>query len=282
MESVGQKLREARSRLGLTLEQVSADTRISLKNLDAIEVDDLSCMSSPFFYRSFVRQFADKVKVDYRSIAEDVQQAASTLPEPLMPGQGQTKNIHVPALKPSRPRNLRWLRSVVSFCFVVAACSGTYALWQNSHADWRGLLGDVTSRLHTLSIKSDMPAAAVTATKPTAHVNPVRPPDSKSPESEFHVQLSALERTWLSIVADGKETFSGVLDTSQTKVLEGHESARIRTGNAGGLSVTFNGKDIGTLGPRGEVRTVVFTRNNYEVLPSAQHVALTAFIQSAE
>jgi hypothetical protein len=154
-----------------------------------------------------------------------------------------------------------------------------YTLWQNSHSDWRGLLANATSRLNVQK-KNDTQAAR--ASEPAAPANTTQPLNTKPPESDFYVQLSAIERTWLSIVADGKETFSGVLDASQTKVLEGHESARIRTGNAGGLNVTFNGKDIGTLGPRGTVRTVVFTKNNYEVLPSAARVALTAFIQNAE
>jgi hypothetical protein len=76
---------------------------------------------------------------------------------------------------------------------------------------------------------------------------------------------------------DGKQTFSGVLDPEQTKVLEGHEMARIRTGNAGGISCVFNGRSIGPLGPRGQVRTVVFTKSNYEVLDAPTHIALTHY-----
>ncbi len=277
MESVGQKLREARLRLGLTLEQVSADTRITLKNLTDIEADELSRIRSPFFYRSFCRQFAVKVKLDYDTIATAVQEAACTLPEPLMPGQGGPKTIHVPALKPTRHWNLKWLRSVVSFCLVVAACSGIYAMWQNSDAGWRGLLTTVGSRIET----SGNVSRGSTASRIHAP-STIQRPLSESPMPEFHIQLSAIERSWLSIVSDGKEIFSGMLDASQTKVLEGHESARIRTGNAGGLSFTFNGKDIGVLGPRGQIRTVVFTKHNYKVLPSAAQLALAALIQSGE
>lgn len=279
MESVGQKLREARLRLDLTLEQVSADTRITLKNLTAIEADEPSRISSPFFYRSFVKQFATKVKVDYETIAASVQQAANAMPEPLMPGQEETPPIHVSAIKARRPRNLNWLRSVISFCIVVTACSGMYTLWQNSHASWHGLLANITTRIDK-SVKPIL--AAVTISKPVAPAKTAPLSNSQPVEPEFHVQLSAIERSWLSIVADGKEIFSGVLDPSETKVLEGRQSARIRTGNVGGISFTFNGKDIGILGPRGEVRTVVFTRDNYQVLPSTAQVALAAFIQSGE
>ncbi len=291
MESVGQKLREARSRLGLTLDQVSAHTRINLKNLSAIETDDVSRISSPFIYRSFVRQFAAEVKVDYETIAKAVQEAVSTMPEPLVPGQlapGQTEAepIHVARIKPKRERKLTWLRSVVSFSVMMAACTGLYAAWQNSHSNWHTLVGNVSGEIAGLrttlssvalrghSTRSAKPAQSRAAVKGNATGEPAT--------AGFHIELSAIERSWLSIVADGKEIFNGVLDASETKVLEGHESARIRTGNAGGLSFVFNGKEIGILGPRGSIRTVVFTKDNYQVLQTVPQVAFISLSQSAE
>jgi cytoskeletal protein RodZ len=322
MESVGHKLREARLRLDLTLEQVSADTRISLKNLTAIEADELSRISSPFFYRSFVRQFAAKVKLDYESIADDLQQAARTMPEPLVPGQEEVEVVRafsmgrkVLSVGRKRPLNFKWLGSVASFCVVMAACTGMYTLWQQSHASWHDMLGQVGSRV--LDLKTSVASGVASSPKAISPADNQQAPASdaqpandakaelKSAESEarssaapesdssastasesidggFHIELAAIEPSWLSIVADGKEIFSGMLDPSETKVLDGHQSARIRTGNAGGLSFTFNGKDLGVLGPRGQIRTVVFTRDNYKVLPSAPQVALTAFIPSGE
>jgi hypothetical protein len=56
------------------------------------------------------------------------------------------------------------------------------------------------------------------------------------------------------------------LQPEDTKVFEGHDTAKIKTGNAGGLTVTFNGKEIGRLGERGQVRTVLFTRDQYEIV----------------
>ena len=40
------------------------------------------------------------------------------------------------------------------------------------------------------------------------------------------------------------------------------------------MSLVFNGKPIGVAGPRGQVRTVVFTKDNYQVLQTASQVAL--------
>jgi cytoskeleton protein RodZ len=299
MESVGQKLREARLRIGLTLEQVSADTRITLRNLTAIEADDLSRISSPFFYRSFVKLFASKVKIDYDTIASAVQQAAGTMPPPLMPGeltaaQQEGHQIHVAPLKIRRHQGFKWLRSVVSFCLVIAACSGMYAIWQTPHDELRSLLAEVNNRVSSVTAKvvwvptatagksaEPLPTDDRLTSAKRALETPL-PNSERALATDFHVRLSAIERTWLSIVEDGKQVFTGVLDASESKFLEGRQFARIRTGNAGGLSFTFNGKELGVLGARGEVRTVVFTKDKYQVLPSAPQVALTAFTQSAK
>ncbi len=150
MESVGSQLREARLSQGVTLEQVSAKTRIPLKNLKAMEDDDLSAIHSAFFYRSFVKQFAQQLKLDYSLLAPAIEQTASTIPEPRIPGQAalgqpESPGPKVPGLKMQRPKNLRWFYSLMSFCVMLAACSSFYGAWQQSRSNWRAQLAAVVS-----------------------------------------------------------------------------------------------------------------------------------------
>ena len=84
------------------------------------------------------------------------------------------------------------------------------------------------------------------------------------------LNLSATEKTWLSITSDGKQIFSGVLEPSQTKTLTGLDAAKLKVGNAGGLEVRWNGKPIGPIGPRGQVRVVLFTPENFQILSPSQ------------
>jgi hypothetical protein len=92
----------------------------------------------------------------------------------------------------------------------------------------------------------------------------VQPPEP----DKIRLELAATERTWLSVSADGKTAYTGILEPAETKVLEGQDSARLRTGNAGGVSIVFNGKPIGTIGPRGKTRTVIFSKTGYEIEPA--------------
>lgn len=289
MESVGQKLRAIRLQRGLTLEDISAKTRISTKNLQAIERDDLSPIGSSFFYKSFVRQFAQQLNLDYSELAAAVQSLTATLPEPLMPGQTASRVAlpSVPALRSRRRKGLHWISSFTSLIVMLVACSTLYSMWQNSRASLQARISGFVSSLTDHSMgqgRGTVPQTPPPERDPVASA--ALAASAPAPSAAFRVELSAIERTWLSIVADGQETFTGVLETAETKVLEGHETARIRTGNAGGLNVVFNGRAIGSLGPRGQVRTVVFTRSGYETFEPpaapAAHLTIAPFIPNGE
>ncbi len=290
MESVGQKLRAIRLQQGLTLEDISAKTRISTRNLQAIEQDDLSPIGSAFFYKSFVRQFAQQLKLDYSELAAAVQNLTSSLPEPLMPGQ-TTSGVtlpSVPSLRSPRRKGLRWIYSFTSLVAMLIACSTLYSMWQNSRSNLQfsklpeKISEFVSSFTNHSSERSSLASRPAPEPVQTAAVTSSAP----APEAAFRVELSAIERTWLSIVADGQETFTGVLETAETKVLEGHETARVRMGNAGGLNVVFNGRSIGSLGPRGRICTVVFTKSGYETVASpaapAAHLSFAPLIPNGE
>ncbi|HLH05250.1 MAG TPA: RodZ domain-containing protein [Bryobacteraceae bacterium] len=278
MQSVGQKLRAARLAQGCTLEQVHSSTRISLKTLEAIEADDVSRISSAFLYRSFVRQVAEYLNLDFRELSESID--TSEIPQPRMPGEEPraTFTASVPALRIGHNRKRsRWLKPVASFAVAMVACSGLYALWQQQKLHLPALLGDSAPSVRT------QPPAPAPASTPTAAVNGTAPAPAQQPSANpegFTLQLSATEPAWLSIVTDGRVSFRGILERAETKVLEGHQTARIRTGNAGALEAVFNGKPIGTLGSRGQVRTVVFTRDDYEVLDSSPRISLLRFDQT--
>jgi cytoskeletal protein RodZ len=298
MLSVGQRLREARLQRGRSLEDVSASTRIAVKNLLAIEADELEKLGAPFLYRSFVRQFAKELNLTDEQFDNDVQAAAGTMPEPLMPGQGNGPFPAVNALPVRRHRSFKWLHSVASLIVMMVACSTVYSLWQSSRSNLQASFKNMFSAVT---------AAPKAANSTRTAYKPVRPrvasqiseaaslPSSKTgAEAEdsaatggdvdgaYRIELSAIEPTWLSIIADGRRAFSGILETADTKVLEAHENVRIRTGNAGGVNVTLNGKALGAIGPRGQVRTVILTKDAYEILPPEPHMSLTEFTPSGE
>ncbi len=266
MESVGQKLRDARLRRNLALEDVSAATKINVRNLQAIEADDLTQICSPFTYRSFARQFANFLQLNGAEFDAALIEMSNKIPAPLVPGEGGAPVAST--LKQKKPGKLRWALTLSSLGLMLALCSAFYGAWQTARSDFHGTVATFTNSFSPqVTSKPQAPPALKTQVNDRSAVSaPLVPAAVPSAPQNFRIELSAIERCWLSVVTDGKEVFAGTLQPSQTKVLDGQEEAKIRAGNAGGVTVSFNGRSIGTLGPEGTVRTVVFTKNGYEVL----------------
>ncbi len=108
-----------------------------------------------------------------------------------------------------------------------------------------------------------MPAAAE-AGQPAPAASPVQPPPETS--QPVRVDLSAGESTWVQIVSDGRRVFSEVLRPHETKVVQASERVRLVVVNAGGLDVSLNGKSIGPIGPRGQVRVIELTPAGFQIV----------------
>jgi cytoskeleton protein RodZ len=80
------------------------------------------------------------------------------------------------------------------------------------------------------------------------------------------VQLTALEAVWVLARADGKFLFSGTLEPDESRTVEAGERLTLRVGNAGGLTVTLNGKPLGAVGPKGQVRELQFTSGGFQIV----------------
>ncbi len=63
-ESIGEKLRLARETRGIALRDISEQTRISMRYLEAIELDDYGRLPGGIFNRSFVRAYAKFIGYD--------------------------------------------------------------------------------------------------------------------------------------------------------------------------------------------------------------------------
>ncbi len=63
-ESIGEKLRLARETRGIALRDISEQTRISMRYLEAIEVDDYRRLPGGIFNRSFIRAYAKFIGYD--------------------------------------------------------------------------------------------------------------------------------------------------------------------------------------------------------------------------
>lgn len=277
MLSVGETLKCARQGRGLTLDAAAAETRISARYLQAIESDDRKVLPSGFFYKSFVDQYAKWLALDTREIDAEIDRLLSA-DEPLpLPCFENVVARNIPPMKSRRhfPAFASYA-SAISFVLVVAACSGVYMLWHDARFNAKVVIDNI--RAWT----KPAPVHAAQARRPelakTVQVQPARPEPEpvrlEETAAETAAQtghrvlldLMAHEATWLSVSSDGKPVFSGTLQANETKSVAGREFAKLRVGNAAGIEVRLNGKLLGPLGARGQVLTVLFTPDNFEIV----------------
>lgn len=272
MHSVGERLRSARLEQGLDLAAVAALTKINAKYLQAIEADDRHNLPSSFFYKSFVHQYAKILGLNPTPILEEIDGLLSAdAPLPL-PGQESPVSRYVPPMPVAgRFHHMRTLASSFALLVVVLACSGIYAWWRQSR----------TPSMAVQPRTAAVPAGTAAVVRTPAEMEKPAPPQEPAavasqapmqqaftalPGYKVLLDLIAREETWLSISSDGRRIFSGTLAANQTKTVEGKEFAKLKVGNAAGLEVRLNGKFLGPLGGRGQVLTVLFTPDNFQIL----------------
>lgn len=287
MTSVGEILRSAREQQGRAMSEIAEELCITQRYLRAIEHDDLKSLPGIFFYKSFAKQYAAIIGVPEKQIQAGIDQLTSQEEEPHLPGEvlrvpefaepsarwkklltGSKGRIGPPpvrepdAIVQTGNRDYFTDRSMgaplAGLALVVLGCSGFYAWWVRA------------PQVHKTAAAPEAPVSAVAlpvVSQPHPTIE-VTAQSSEDDPSEVVLNLSATERTWLSITSDGKEIFSGILQPSQTKTLTGKDVAKMKVGNAGGIEIKWNGKEIGPIGERGQVKTILFTKDNFQIIES--------------
>ena len=286
MNSVGAILRTERERQKREVAEIAEELCITQRYLRAIEQDDLKSLPGTFFYKSFVRQYAAIVGVDASSLQPGIE--ALTAPVEPVPLSGADPNhMGYSPMAVDNALNRKPIRdldpivrdgnrnyfqdsriglSVAALVAMLLACSGIYA-WYNK-APKAPVAITITPQAIAQPLPQRVVEPLITAVKAETPEPTVNVTTTTGPDGVNHVvlNLEATEKTWISIVCDGKQIFSGVLQPSQTKTLTGVEVAKMKVGNAGGLDVRWNGKAIGPIGPRGQVRVLLFTPENFQIL----------------
>lgn len=242
LSGVGAKLRWERESQGRSLGEIAVATKIPQRHLEAIETEDLDALPGLVFTRNFVRQYATALKLD---------------PEPLLAALPKVDHASGPLpVAPKSPRSRRWDSREKSLAKA--------AVWVVV------LAAGATVAYRTLSLPS-YTATSVHASPPPVAKSPVPqapvpPPPANPDASPVQVTVTALKASWVSLTADGKSSFTGTLEPNETKEISATEQVKLVAGNAGGVTVSLNGKTLDPIGPEGQVRVVRLTAEGPQFL----------------
>ena len=301
MTSIGETLRRERLRRGWNLEQVARETRIGLHSLEAIEADQFDRLPGGVFARNFVRQYARMLELDVEGIIAAFRHQFEEPPEP-PPAEPERPRIRLPRVQPLEGLRERLgpgssVSAFVSLVLVMLACAGVYKYWQ------KGRGTGATPRTTSVLSKPAAAIAPLAAKKPTVVAETPKPdfrpaelsengtirlPDKPAPQplpaahaataasaaqtaevfpAAMRVAFTATEPVWVSIKSDGNRAYTGMLDVQQRRQFNAARKMTVLVGNAGSLEISLNGKSVGPIGPRGEIRLLVLTPQGAHVVP---------------
>jgi cytoskeleton protein RodZ len=298
MTSIGEILRRERLKRNLELGQIAQELKIASRFLEAIEAGQLDKLPGGVFTRSFIIQYARALGLDEGMIAGELQRTLEPPPEVSAfveapkPTDSAIRVPRVEEWKAVSGSRFRWSSSLSAAAMVVVVmllCSGLYALYawrqraqRSVAADQRPPVAAVQQAPPPVPVEQPPSPAVQPSTVPTGSQPPsgtpassteqpapaasVTPASLSRPNAAVRVELTADEPVWVLARSDGKYTFSGTLGAKESKTIEATGTVVLRLGNAGGVTITLNGKAVGPMGPKGQVRTVQFTSGGFEIV----------------
>jgi transcriptional regulator with XRE-family HTH domain len=219
--SIGESLAETRRQAGLSVAQVSQQTRIRESIIRDIEQDDFSACGGDFYARGHIRGIAGVVGADPVPLirAYDAEHGP--------PGMIRAADV----FEPSRPVKMRERRRSPSLSMIV----GVVLL---------AIIGFGVYRL--VSDNGSGKPAAVSTHLATASAKPsARPTPSPTPTSDdVVIQLTANEDCWVQLTSsgDGTQIYMGVIQAGASMKWTEKKAVDVRLGNPGGVVLTVNGQ----------------------------------------
>jgi cytoskeletal protein RodZ len=267
---VGDELRRERIRQGFSLDQIVQRTKISPRSLQAIEEDALDQLPGIVFARNFVRLYAADLKLDADAFVARLPRLdidAAPLPNPPLRDRRRRGDPRVTA-------------TIASFLWLVTAAGAITGGWY--YFNHERMHHGTTVASAPAPVSKPVSSAPLSLPPQVPSDGATLSPDSGSPviadsrnsllgdlagTHAVQVVLTAKEAAWVSVSADGRTAFVGLLHPHDTRSVAADALIRIFTGNAGGLDISLNGKALDPLGPSGQVRTVSLTAEGPQFAP---------------
>lgn len=173
LEELGALLRAERERRGLSIEDVSAHLKISVRKLRALEDGDASSMPHPAYLKGFVRSYATYLGMATSEVVEAMQVVSSHMPENTEENVRPVRSAPAPS-SPGKSGGGAVMRLLVFAVAVAALAGGSYAVWKSGFLETlHSRQGDVIRP--SLPMQDEARPAYVPAPAPADPATPAAP-----------------------------------------------------------------------------------------------------------
>lgn len=241
-------LKAHREALGLSLQDAYQKTRICVKYLEAIEQANFACLPPPVYTRKFIREYTKLLGQESASYLNAYENYLKTSPvcSPITlidSKQHTSRPAWSRKLIPKRKYLIISMSLIILMLVVLLFLSGN-----NRLSTITNLLTDLPTGKNDSPRQTDTPVAK---DLPPAQTD-VSPGKAPLPQ-RYHLSIEGREVTWLRIRVDNNPPYQLLLNPGEKIERFASQRFALDIGNAGGVILTFQGKDMGPIGKSGEV-----------------------------
>lgn len=248
-------LRTAREEKGWSLLETEEITKIRIRYIQALEDEEYRILPGATYVKGYLRTYSKQLGLNPDDIIELYSSSIEPEAAPV---------IEIPD-KMVKSHSL-WVRPVIIGSMALAAIALAIGI-----KTWYQPEGTVSDPTYTSPPLISAPNTETT-TPPSAI--PETPGKSSpqnvvaSTQDGLTAQLVFTQACWIEIKVDDQAPFQGTFAAGTSKEVKGTDKIElVSIGNAGGLSVTLNGKAMPSLGKPGEVlRNVILTKDTLNQL----------------
>lgn len=230
--SIGDTLADARRQTGLTISQVSQQTRIRESIITAIEQGDFSQCGGDFYARGHIRSIASVVGADPVPLIREYDEEHGP------PAAMRAAEVFEPAtpIKIREPRRFGPGKAIAvlllaAIGFGVYHLVSTYSTHKNNTAS-------------TTSTQRPTTPSPSPTTHPSSTASPAA---TKHSPPEAVIKLTAVQDCWVGLTnASGKQIYQGTIAAGSTKTWHEKHLVSMVIGNPMGIVLTVNGKPQST------------------------------------
>lgn len=298
----GEHLKREREMRGVSLEEISAATRISVRFLEALENEHWAQLPGGIFNRGFIRSVGRFLGMDEEGLVAEYALETRERPE-----------IAVWTKEPVRKRR-NWFAIVGTIVVLAAIVAGGWyvtrrygpsiAAWHAHHPVFRTVMAKLRHKSGAAAIDTPANPAPVVSSA-TAQVQPaasssfvnglalsngssvkthqqaqtsqaasVAAQDSDAVMSKdaaksnvaapgpMELKVEAGETSTVTVTADGQSVFSGKLDAFKTLTFHAQKDFTVTASKSNAVLLELNGRTVPPLGPPNQPGKITLTRDN--------------------
>lgn len=270
MAGEGQLLRTAREEKGWSLLQAEEVTKIRVRYLEAMEAENYSILPGATYVRGFLRTYSKNLGLNPEEIVE-LYKASEPVFQPKIE----------PVLTVPRKRPV-WFRPMIAVVVGLLAVGAVAGIATMTKPKGNTTASDFTPTPLPSAPKVEQSKSEGDKSNPQSQANSnsnqQSVPNAMAATTDgLKAQLVFTQPCWVVVNVDGKPALEGTNTQGTTKELTANEKIEFVTvGNAGGISITLNGKTIPSLGASGQVvHNVVLTKDTLNQLSQQTQTAQT-------